>query len=678
MVRHALSRWPASLERVLSRLPDARPVGGSQTAWMARCPAHDDRRPSLSVSVGEGRRVLVHCHGGCPPEAVVEALGLTMADLMDPASEVRPAVRSRSQGAGLFTARQKAHARPSGVEAPGSGPAASASKVYATPDEAIAALEVQLGSHSVFYAYTDAAGVLCGLIVRWDRAEGKEIRPVSRRADGWVVGGMASPRPLYRLDDLAAQPDATVYVVEGEKAADAGRTLGVLTTTSAHGGAAPRQSDWSPLAGREVVILPDNDEAGRKYAQCVAGVLAELSPPARTRVLHLPDLGPKGDFFDWVEAHDALDSDALRERLDALAEEASVVTCEAPSKPACLACDRRGDCEAVLECLADIEPVTVRWLWAGRVALGRITVLVGRPGEGKSFLTTDIAARVTTGRPWPDGSAPADGSAILICAEDDPGDTIRPRLDAHGADVRRVHLLKMVRRTGADGQASEALFTLEDLPALASALQRHPDCRLVVVDPIGSFLGGRADAHRDNDVRRVLAPVAILAEAHGAAVLVVAHRRKSPGAHADDLTLGSRAFTGIARAVWHLSRDPQDKTRRLLLPGKNNLAVEGQGLAFTITGMPPAIVWEPEPVRLTADEALAEAQDGDAAARNEAGQWLCDVLADGPVRSTELFEHAEAEGITRSTLRRAKSALAIRSQRQGAGSDVGWYWSLPD
>ena len=113
---------------------------------------------------------------------------------------------------------------------------------------------------------------------------------------------------------------------------------------------------------------------------------------------------------------------------------------------------------------------------------------------------------------------------------------------------------------------------------------RLPDCKLVVIDPIGSFLGNGTDAHRDNEVRGVLAPVAMLAEKHGPAVLVVAHRRKSAGSIADDLALGSRAFTGIARAVWHLTRDPDDKARRLLLPGKNNLAREGDGLAFSISG----------------------------------------------------------------------------------------------
>ena len=120
------------------------------------------------------------------------------------------------------------------------------------------------------------------------------------------------------------------------------------------------------------------------------------------------------------------------------------------------------------------------------------------------------------------------------------------------------------------------MFSLADVSAIEMALAKLPDCKLIVVDPIGSFLGGRTDAHRDNEVRGVLAPIATLAERYGVAVLVVAHYRKTSGNIADDAVIGSRAFTGIARAVWHLTSDIDNKARRLLLPGKNNFAARGQ------------------------------------------------------------------------------------------------------
>jgi len=333
----------------------------------------------------------------------------------------------------------------------------------------------------------------------------------------------------------------------------------------------------------------------------------------------------------------------------------------------------------VLRCLADVEPREVQWLWPGRVPLGRISLLVGRPGEGKSFLTTDMAARVSTGRTWPDGGACPAGSVILVSAEDDPHDTIRPRLDAHGADVRRVHLLATVRRRGEGGRLVEAMFTLEDLPALDEALQRQPDCRLIVIDPIGSFIGGGTDSHRDNEVRAVLAPVAQLAERYGPAVLIVAHRRKSAGTIADDLAIGSRAFTGIARAVWHLTRDTDDKRRRLLLSGKNNLAPEGTGLAFDIGGIPPAIQWEPGPVNLCADDALAAESEGgvgDGGALAEATDFLRAELAHGRKTGTEVKAAAKSAGISTRTLDRARARLGVTAAPDGYRGP--WTWGLPN
>lgn len=332
----------------------------------------------------------------------------------------------------------------------------------------------------------------------------------------------------------------------------------------------------------------------------------------------------------------------------------------------------------VLRCLADVEPREVQWLWPGRVPLGRISLLVGRPGEGKSFLTTDMAARVSTGRTWPDGSACPHGSVILVSAEDDPHDTIRPRLDAHSADVRRVHLLATVRRRGERGRLVEAMFTLEDLPALDEALRRQPDCRLIVIDPIGSFIGGGTDSHRDNEVRAVLAPVAQLAERYGPAVLIVAHRRKSAGTIADDLAIGSRAFTGIARAVWHLTRDTDDKRRRLLLSGKNNLAPEGTGLAFDIGGIPPAIQWEPGPVNLRADDALAAESEGggDGGALAEATDFLRAELAHGRKAGTEVKAAAKSAGISTRTLDRARARLGVTAAPDGYRGP--WTWGLPN
>lgn len=351
--------------------------------------------------------------------------------------------------------------------------------------------------------------------------------------------------------------------------------------------------------------------------------------------------------------------------------------------------DEAGDCESfaaakpVLVRMADVEARSIDWLWPNRIAAGRLTLLVGRPGDGKSFLTCDMASRVSTGSPWPDGSPCPRGGVILISAEDDPADTVRPRLDAHRADVQRVVMLRTVQRVDDAGRESEAMFSLSDVDALESALQTSRDCRLVVIDPIGSFLGGRTDAHRDNEVRSILAPVAALAEKYNAAVLVVCHTRKGAAASADDMAMGSRAFTGIARSVWHLSRDSDDSSRRLLLPGKSNIAAEQPGLAFTIAGdgfdgSGARVQWERDPVAMTADDALAKANGngGESSALEEAVNWLRDQLRDGPIQGKAIQTAARADGIALRTLERAKEKLGVTAGPDGFRGP--WVWRLPE
>jgi hypothetical protein len=333
--------------------------------------------------------------------------------------------------------------------------------------------------------------------------------------------------------------------------------------------------------------------------------------------------------------------------------------------------------------MADVEPREIKWLWPGRVPRGRITLLVGKPKEGKSFLTIDMASRVSTGTPWPDGTECPKGSVILISVEDDPHDTIRPRLDAHGADVDKIHLIRGLQIPDANGEPQEIMFTLQDVANLEAAFNRMPDCKLVVIDPIGSFLGGKVDARSDIEVRGILAPVAQLAQRHGVAVLVVCHTRKTPGSNADEQTLGSRGFVGTARSVWHMFRDTENKARRLLLPGGQNCGQEPDGLAFSIEGQPARLYWEPDPVAMTADDRVASDRDGQRqkpgpapAQRAEAARWLADTLSKGPRRAKKIMdEWVDRCNGSPTTLKRAKKALGVVAYRPAVPGP--WWLRLP-
>jgi len=178
-------------------------------------------------------------------------------------------------------------------------------------------------------------------------------------------------------------------------------------------------------------------------------------------------------------------------------------------------------------------------------------------------------------------------------------------------------------------------------------------------------------------VRSVLSPVAMLAEKYGFAVLVVAHRRKASAAAADDAALGSRAFTAISRSVLHLCKDRQDKRRRLLLPGKNNLSEQHPGLAFSIGGEPATIQWESKPVEMSADEGIAqETGNNQSSILNETTTWLHQILAAGPVAGKTVISSAKTDGITERTLRRAKEKIGVITEPNGFRGP--WVWRLPD
>jgi hypothetical protein len=322
---------------------------------------------------------------------------------------------------------------------------------------------------------------------------------------------------------------------------------------------------------------------------------------------------------------------------------------------------------------SEIAPESVRWLWPSRVPIGGITLLVGRPGAGKGIFCADLASRVSRAAAAPDGEQIEPGDVLIISAEDHRSAVIRPRLDAAEADCTRVHIL------------SET-FDIGDYSALESLCERIGDqLRLVIVDPAGSFMPAQRDFYRDNEVRATLSPLAALAAERGFAALVVAHTRTADAVYADDLALGSRAFVGIARSVQHLLEESVENKptgRRLLLPGKINLARRPAGLAFRIWGDPPRAEWEAEPLPewFTADMAIGRKSESGGEKKagrppdqlEEAIELLRVLLAQGECPAKAIRKAAEDGGISRRTLLRAKSELGIKHRfdpEKGA-----WFW----
>ncbi|MCJ7501476.1 MAG: AAA family ATPase, partial [Acidobacteriia bacterium] len=333
---------------------------------------------------------------------------------------------------------------------------------------------------------------------------------------------------------------------------------------------------------------------------------------------------------------------------------------------------------AKLECFAAIQPKPLRWVWRDRIPAGKLSLMVGDPDKGKSLITIDITARITAGKPFPDGAPSERGSVIMLSAEDDPEDTIRPRLDAAGADVSRVHLLKAVRVLLRDGKQTERGFSLEsDIDALYDAIKQTPDVRLIVIDPISAYLGA-ADSHNNSEVRGLLAPLAELAARTGVAILAVTHLRKSGGS-AIYRAMGSIAFAAAARAVWGIAEDADDPDKRIMVRVKGNLAHDPGGLAYRIEVALdiPRIAWELGAVNLRADDVLGGLDSREERSeQREAEEWLKEFLAHGPKAVSEIRRQAPQAGLAWHTVRRAADALRIKKQKSGFVS--GWEWALPE
>ena len=205
--------------------------------------------------------------------------------------------------------------------------------IFPTLDAAIAFAERKLKMRATRRdAYHDRNGKEHFVVVRFDGADKKDFRPFSRNGSGWIVKDPPGKLPLFRLPELIARKSERVFVVECEKCVCELETLGLLATTSAHGAKSAHKTDWQPLAGREVVILPDNDAEGRVYAQTVAGILTRLSPPAEVRIVELPGLPPKGDCVEWLEARDAQTPEDIVAEVDSLILEAEKSEKQSTSK----------------------------------------------------------------------------------------------------------------------------------------------------------------------------------------------------------------------------------------------------------------------------------------------------------------------------------------------------------
>ena len=294
----------------------------------------------------------------------------------------------------------------------------------------------------------------------------------------------------------------------------------------------------------------------------------------------------------------------------------------------------------------EIEPVS--WLWPARFPCKRLSLLTGAPGKGKSQLSLYIAATVTRGGTWPDGTGCGPcGNVIILSAEDAPEDTIIPRLIAAGADLDRVFILEAVKEDSENGKPAERCLNLALDIERIRALAKELNPRLIVIDPISAYLGD-TKSHTDASVRGLLAPLAALAMNCDVTLLAITHDRKSGGAALERI-MGSLAFVAAPRAVWGVAPELDESGaptgRNLMLRMKGNLSANPGGLAYEIEGVTltaehpkgistSRIKWHDGAIMKTADEIYAATSaTQESPAVREAMDWLREILNGRPWNS---------------------------------------------
>jgi AAA domain len=322
---------------------------------------------------------------------------------------------------------------------------------------------------------------------------------------------------------------------------------------------------------------------------------------------------------------------------------------------------------------ASVETRPVDFLWRGRIPKGKLTIADGDPGEGKSVVSMDLAARVSTGRCFPDGAPCEVGNVLIANVEDGIDDTIVPRLKAHGADLDRVFIFSSVP----DGKGGTRLLNLPDDIVLLENKVLQREAALLIIDPVMTMLGG--DANKDQDARKALAPIRDMAEQTGVAVVAVRHLNKSVGLKAIQRGGGNMGLIGVARAGLFFAEHPDDDRLRVMAVHKSNLAERPPSLSYEIVSSEIHNTARVEWVGVTDHDANSLAAGGmtphEKSVLDEAVAFLRDELGDGPVMAKQVFKDARDAGVTEITLRRAKTALRVRSERQGT---EGWAWRLPE
>jgi putative DNA primase/helicase len=542
-----------------------------------------------------------------------------------------------------------------------------------------ASKEIKNGfNFTAVHVYTDAKGLFQYMKVRLKHPDGRKwIRPFYQDISSgqWIMKEPPFPndlKPLYDLSSLISQAGQTVWIVEGETKVEMLKQYGIVATTSGSGDSISC-TDWEPLREKEVILWRDNDSTGERWQTVLVTTLRALNCQIHCIDVEFLNLSEGADVIDWVESQvDVLTpSDFLTLPMNTKCREQIEINNTFPTKNL-----------AIVECVRarDIIPEPIKWLWKEWLAMGKFHILGGAPGTGKTTIAMDFAAVISNGGLWPDETRATIGNVLIWSGEDDPQDTLVPRLILAGANMDNIYFIQDVIERGTRRIFNPAC----DMEVLWRKMEAMGNVRLLIIDPIVSSISG--DSHKNAEVRRDLQPIVDLAGHMGCVILGITHFAKgSNGRDPLERIIGSIAFGAVARVVMVAAKqENSEDTTRLLVRAKSNIGHDQGGFKYQIeqTVLPQhpevdsiMVKWG-QKLEGTAKELLERVRRPESGNHKsllqEAVDFLKNILANGAILSTEVFTAAESVGFSKATIRRAKDSLDIEVIKIG----VQWAWKM--
>jgi len=473
------------IDRVISYL---RNVKKSGDGYVASCPAHDDNRPSLSLTEKDGK-LLFRCHAGCAQAEVWRALK-ELGALGNPEGKNCKIVEE--------------------------------------------------------YPYQNPDGTVSFIVCRFYP---KDFR--AKQPDGsWGMKG--KEKIPYRLPNVIKARN--IFIVEGEKDVHTIERLGYVGTTFPFGAAKKWKPEYSEyFRGKRVAVIPDNDEPGIEYARNICNGLAGCAE--LVKFVWLPGVPEKGDVSDWV-----LDNEDAAEKLVGLVKAAPRWDGRVPLRP-----------DDGLFRMVDVKPRKVEFLWHPYIPIGKITLIDGDPGVGKSWLTQAIATGLSLGYGIPDLYAEP-CNTLMLSTEDDPEDTIRPRLESMGAQLSRIFV-------------ASSYFELDDIGLeKLELLIQQTNAKAVFIDPLVAYFGSQLDMNKANETRALMAKLASIAESYRCALVGIRHLRKEAKSAGKAIYRGTGSIdiVGAARSALIVVEDTDLPHVRKIHHIKSNVAQRGKTIAYQV------------------------------------------------------------------------------------------------